>query len=1236
MAAREAFRRAGRRLVAGLFLLLVLAAAVAAGLWWWSGTQASLDWALERFAQPQSVVAEGATGSLRHGARIERLTWEQDGLQVQASDAELAWQPLALLHRQVRVTRLAARSVEVQDRRPPSAEPPQPPGPLDLPLRVSVDEIELGELRWSGDADVQASGIAGRYGYDGSRHQLTLASLQLAQGRYSGEATLGDHAPLPLQARLKGELSVPVPGAAQPLPLRLVVTGAGPLQGFDVRAQLEAASGSPSASAPSATVTARVTPWQPPYVPRAQARLQQLDLAALWPQAPTTALRGRVSVAPHGTATWGFDTDLANTAPGPWDRQRLPLERLHAQGEWRAGAPVLVRQFSADLGGGRADGRGRWAENGWQLEGRVQDVNPAALHTQLAPQPLSGPLRVQARGDALDFGFDLQAAGETRPAPPDPDRPLLALTLRRLQAEGRWQAGWLNLSQLHLRTADASLQGRLTARPAERSGEGRLRLSAPGLNAQAEGRLAPRQGGGSLAVDATALEQATAWLATLPGVPAGLPPRLAGQARLEARWQGGWTDPTLQARLRVPRLAAVDPATPPESAWTLRDASASLEGRLAQATLQAEGVAVQGQRRLRAQLAGTLGQVADGWQGRVASLALAATGLVPATEGEWRLRLQQPFGLSWRDGVLQAEAGSALLHAPVRRGPSQARLAWQPLRWGQGELETAGQLEGLPMSWIELFTGGELPGAPLGGDLVFDGRWQARLGDQVRLSASLTRTGGDLSLLAEAADGTSTRLNAGVREARLSLEGTDENIRLGLRWDSERAGTADGWVATRLRRGGDAGWEWAPDAPLDGRLQAQLPRLRVWSLLAPPGWRVRGSLAADLSLSGTREQPQLQGRLAADDLALRSLVDGVALEDGRLRARVEGQRVVIEELLLRGAGPEGGTVRATGVAQAGPDGLRLEAQAQLDRLRASIRSDRRLTVSGQANAVVAAGRTEITGALHVDQARIVLPEETAPRLGDDVVVRNLPPGVSLRAPESSGPSRPLRLAVDIDLGRDFRVSGRGVDTELRGNVRVTGESLAQPRLTGTVQTEGGHYMAYGQRLDIERGVLRFTGPADNPALDVLAVRPNLAQKVGVQVTGRAQAPVVRLYSSPPLSEAETLSWLVLGRASAAGGAEAALLQRAALALVAGRGGASGGLAQRFGLDELSVRREGEQGPAITLGKRFADNLYAAYERTLSGAVGTLYLFYDLSRRLTLRAEAGDRTGLDLIYTLSFD
>ena len=162
--------------------------------------------------------------------------------------------------------------------------------------------------------------------------------------------------------------------------------------------------------------------------------------------------------------------------------------------------------------------------------------------------------------------------------------------------------------------------------------------------------------------------------------------------------------------------------------------------------------------------------------------------------------------------------------------------------------------------------------------------------------------------------------------------------------------------------------------------------------------------------------------------------------------------------------------------------------------------------------------------LRVDEARITLPEHATPRLGPDVVVS----GGAMPAPEKD---LPLRLQARIDLGPDFRVSGRGLEARAQGQVEaVGGASLDTLRLAGRVDMAGGHYQAFGQRLRLERGLLRFTGLPLDPALDLLATRPTPpgeTQRVGVQVTGRAQDPRVRLWSDPALPEAQALSWLAV-------------------------------------------------------------------------------------------------------------
>jgi translocation and assembly module TamB len=79
-----------------------------------------------------------------------------------------------------------------------------------------------------------------------------------------------------------------------------------------------------------------------------------------------------------------------------------------------------------------------------------------------------------------------------------------------------------------------------------------------------------------------------------------------------------------------------------------------------------------------------------------------------------------------------------------------------------------------------------------------------------------------------------------------------------------------------------------------------------------------------------------------------------------------------------------------------------------------------------------------------------------------------------------------------------------------------------------------------------------------------------------------------------------------------------------------------------GLDELSVGEAnttangGASGATLTVGKRLSQDFYVAYETGLAGAVGTLQVFYDLSRRFSLRATTGTQSSIDLIFTHRYD
>lgn len=1343
-ARRSRGRRALRALAWSVTGLVALVLMLGAGAWWWLGSDQSLAFALARTARylpaGQSLESRDVTGSLRAGGRIGWLRWESESLAVEVHDARIGWQLAPLLRRRVQLGEVHAAQVLIEPRPSAESKPLEPLAQIVLPVEVELP-FRIDDLRWAGPPALQATKLEGSYRYGDDHHQLEIAGVDIADGHYGAQLRLQGPAPMAIGATLNGRVRALL-AQDRSLDVRAEASVKGTLAGADARLAVAAELHPVDEGAENpmqAQLQANLAPWAPQPVIDAKAELQNIDLARLWPEAPATLLSGEIEAGPDPAATageqlWQASAQVRNAQPGPWDEARLPVEQLDVRARFD-GSTWTLPEASVRAGGGRIDAEGSWspAPAPWKVNATVRNVKPGALHTRLDGAPVSGRIQAEQAGDALQFDVALQAQGGAGAS-----GELQGLRLERAQAKGRWQDQVLDLRSLRIEAHGASIDGRLQLRIDDEAASGRLNLIVPGATALIDGRLAPAAGSGEIQArveDATALQRWIEGLPELDAVFAGS--TLQGNARLDASWKGGWqavqrrlqnanepaprgaAEPTLQATLTVPKLEWTRPPSEPgpSSAIQLNGVRADLSGSLARATLDLKGEAVAGGRKigLDAHASGGI-ERPNQWNAALASLRVQVLDTAKPDAAPWVLALGSPVSAKVRrvpgdSPRLDIEASAA---AATLKGPAAGtvKIDWQPLRFsrtGTGarsafRLQSKGRLQDLPMAWAELLgNGNTLAQVGFSGDLMFNGEWDIDAGDTLRAKARLVRESGDLRVQAgeaalvtrikshgtgtasertmDAAAGTGTSTPAGLRRAELTLDAEGDTVRANLAWDSERAGEIRVAASTRVQQR-QGGWQWAEDAPLAGRITARMPNLGVWSMLAPPGWRMAGTLEADATLAGHRGDPRWNGTLNADQLALRALVEGLDLRDGRLRATLAGNRVEITEFTLKGgagaqtripgqggslstaaseAARDGGTLSARGelawgaapVAGAG-SGIRMSVQAQLRALRVLVRADRQVTLSGDLQARLAGGQFTLRGDIKTDRAVIILPDETAPGLGSDVVVRSAAidreaaEEAKRRAAENqtdvarAETAKPPDIAVSFDLGTDFAVQGRGITTRLAGKLDIRSASLgAPPRITGEVRTVAGQYRAYGQALNIETGIARFNGPFDNPQLDILAIRPNISQRAGVAITGTAQSPRVRLYSEPQLSDQETLTWLVLGRASATSGSESVLLQQAALALLGGLGGSGGGgLASRFGLDEIGFKGPGSggdvRGSAVTVGKRVARDFYITYEQGLGGTLGTFFIFYDLTRRLTLRAQAGQQSAIDLIYTVQFD
>ncbi|MDI1245198.1 MAG: hypothetical protein PSV24_07340, partial [Rhodoferax sp.] len=590
---------------------LLTALALTAALWLWSGSDSSLATLLTRLQRflpaGQTLEAKDVRGSLRAGGHVGWLRWQRGELSVEAQDIGLAWTLAPLFNKQLRLGELSVASLTIEDQRSSTQDTPRV-APADLGLPITLDvPFKVLSLSWSGATTLQATELSGHYKFDGQTHTLEQGRGRIAAGSYQIHGQLQAAAPMALALQAEGLVPTTLPSSQQALNVAASARLTGQLAGPDATLALQARLKPVPAADPvpqqvlseamQAEVSAQISPWQAQPIVRAQAQWHNLNLAALWSQAPQTQLSGEASVTPRGSA-WQAQGKLINTLPGPWNQQRLPLDSLQANVAYDH-AQWALQTLRATGAGGSITGSGQLAAGQWQGQASLHRVNPGAIDTRLASSAMSGELQARQTPGSISFSAQLAAApdqvkaGQAKPPPTSLD----TLRLRRVQAQGLWAAPQLTLNTLVIDAQDAHLEGSMSYHLSTQASQGKLAFSLPGLQGSVDGRLASHDGQGTVGIKIADVSLASQWLKRWPALAGAMQDlSLRGAAQLDGHWQGGWQQQgrNLQvvASLRAPQLSwrhspATQGTAPDEG--RLSGLEADLAGALPDLTFSSQG-----------------------------------------------------------------------------------------------------------------------------------------------------------------------------------------------------------------------------------------------------------------------------------------------------------------------------------------------------------------------------------------------------------------------------------------------------------------------------------------------------------------------------------------------------------------------------------------------------------------------------------------------------------------------
>ncbi len=521
-----------------------------------------------------------------------------------------------------------------------------------------------------------------------------------------------------------------------------------------------------------------------------------------------------------------------------------------------------------------------------------------------------------------------------------------------------------------------------------------------------------------------------------------------------------------------------------------------------------------------------------------------------------------------------------------------------------------------------------------------------RLSPTLDMTATL-RTPADLARLASpefAADGTialDARLTGTLAQPSGTVKLNANGVRLrsgpgravpaaNLTATAQLTGTA-AQIDARLSAGPSLQLAVAGQAPLgagalDLRATGALDLLLLDPVLTASGRQARGRVALDAQATGTLAAPRIGGTAQLSGGELQDFTQGVRITGIAASLRAEGDTVRIASFTGR-AGP--GTVAMSGSVGVLAPGLPVDLAVTLrnarplasDRLTADLDAD--LTVRGQA-----AGELQAAGRIGIKRLDIRIPE----RLPATVAVLDVRrPGQKPPAPATAGAE--IGLDLTINAPRAIFVRGRGLDSELGGELRVRGTSTA-PQVSGGFDMRRGTISIAGTTLTFTHGKVGFdgtgvTGKID-PTLDFAADSTAGAVTATLGIGGYASAPKIKLTSVPELPQDEVLAYLLFKRSAKDLGPFQLAEIAAAVASLTGVGGGTNPLEsvrKGLGLDRLSVGG-GASGsaPSVEAGRYVGNGVYVGAKQGTTGGQTQATVQIDITKGLKAQTDVGTGQG----------
>ncbi|WEJ83035.1 autotransporter assembly complex protein TamB [Kluyvera intermedia] len=401
------------------------------------------------------------------------------------------------------------------------------------------------------------------------------------------------------------------------------------------------------------------------------------------------------------------------------------------------------------------------------------------------------------------------------------------------------------------------------------------------------------------------------------------------------------------------------------------------------------------------------------------------------------------------------------------------------------------------------------------------------------------------------------------------------------------------------------------------------------------GEKADGKVNANLRLGGDVQSPLMFGQLQLNGIDVDGNFMPFDMQPSQITMNFNGASSTLQGEIRT----QQGQISLNGDADWRQiENWRARIAAKGSRVRITVPPMVRLDVSPDIEFNATPSLFTLDGSVDVPWARIVVKEvpESAVGVSKDEVMLN----DQLQPKEVKSASIPINSNLMIHVGNNVRLDAFGLKARLTGDLKVAQDKQGLG-LNGQINIPEGRFHAYGQDLIVRKGELLFSGPPDQPLLNIEAIRnPESTENdviAGVRVTGTADQPKAEVFSDPAMSQQEALSYLVRGQGLDSGQSDSAAMTSMLIGLgVAQSGQVVGKIGETFGVSNLALDTQGVgDSSQVVVSGYVLPGLQVKYGVGIFDSLATLTLRYRLMPKLYLEAVSGVDQALDLLYQFEF-